>query len=81
MVLAHGDDGEFVLVDELFFNAPVTFENFADYEQKVINVTHSTHQLSAELREKVKHLFSLNMQDDGATFLIPIRVDLLQKAV
>jgi ubiquinone/menaquinone biosynthesis C-methylase UbiE len=74
------DKGEMILVDELFFNTPMHFENFADYEHRVINVTHSNHQLSPELYERVKAQFMLNMGDSGASFQVPIRVDLLQKS-
>ncbi|MCW9012599.1 MAG: methyltransferase domain-containing protein [Gammaproteobacteria bacterium] len=72
-------DNELLLVDEIFFNTPVFFENFEDYERKVIQVTHSNHQLSPDVQQKVKQQFSLNMNNDGAEFLIPIRVNLLQK--
>ena len=70
---------EFVLVDELFFNTPMCFENFDDFENKVIKVTHNNHQLSAGLLQQVQDAFSRHMKDDGARFLLPLRVDLLQK--
>jgi len=73
------DDGLFTLVEETFFNSPMKFENFADYEEKVINVTHSDHQLDDAIYALVKQRFDLNMDKDGAQFLMPIRVDLLQR--
>ena len=57
------------------------FNKFEEFEANVINVTHSDHQLSPELHKRVKDQFALNMQGDGATFLLPIRVDILQKKV
>jgi len=75
------DSEEFILEDELFFNTPVLFEDFDEYECKVINATHSDHRLSPDLYNKVKEQFSSHMQKDGARFLIPIRVDLLRKNV
>jgi len=75
------DDGELSLVDELFFNTPIHFEDFEEYERKVINATHSDHQLSAELFQEVRDKFSGHLHEGGADFLIPIRVDLLQKKV
>jgi ubiquinone/menaquinone biosynthesis C-methylase UbiE len=68
-----------LLIDEIFFNTQVFFENFEEFENKVINVTHTKHQLSPELHQKVKDRYSLTMRGDGAKFVIPMRVDLLQK--
>ena len=74
-------DENFILADEIFFNTPMVFESFEEFERKIINVTHTNHKLSPELHQRVTNQFSLNMQDDGAKFLIPIRVDLLKKRV
>lgn len=73
------ESGQFELVKETFFNAPMHFENFAAFEQQVIGVTHTNHQLSPEIYQQVKTRFEKNMDVDGAHFLMPIRVDLLQK--
>ena len=73
------DSGKFRLVDEVFFNAPIHFEDFSDFDQQVIGATHSDHQLSAELYEQVRERFNQHVNEDGAHFAIPIRVDLLQK--
>jgi len=70
---------DFISVDELFFNTSISFKNFEEFEQKIMNVTHTDHKLTSELYESVKTQFSLNLEDDGAKFLIPIRVNLLQK--
>ena len=74
------DNNQFRLVDEVFFNSPVYFENFADYEHKVLKVTHTDHRLSDATYNRVRDLFNQHMQPDGAHFLAPMRVDLLQKA-
>jgi len=73
------DSGMFTLSSETFFNAPMHFADFADFEQKVLKVTHSNHQLSPELHMAVKAKFETHMTPDGANFLMPIRVDLLRK--
>jgi SAM-dependent methyltransferase len=73
------DSGRFELADELFFNSPIHFENFADFEDKVIGATHTDHQLSAELHKQVGLRFEQHMGPDGAHFAMPIRVDLLRK--
>jgi len=73
------DSGRFELADELFFNTPMQFENFSDFEEKVIGATHTDHQLSAELHEQVSSSFEQHMGNEGASFVMPIRVDLLRK--
>jgi ubiquinone/menaquinone biosynthesis C-methylase UbiE len=69
----------FTLQEEVFFNVPLLFEDFDQFDRCIINVTHSDHQLSPELYQEVKDRFALKMQPDGAKFLMPIRVDLLRK--
>jgi len=73
------ESGKFKLLEQIFFNAPMAFENFDAFEQQVIGVTHTDHQLSPEVHEQVKQRFTRNLGPDGAKFLMPIRVDLLQK--
>ena len=65
--------------DEISFNTRIAFKNFEEFECNVINVTHSNHKLSPELYQQVKKQFSHSLQEDGAKFLLPLRVDLLQK--
>jgi len=72
------DDGIFTLIDEVFFFAPMHFADFAEFEQKVIGVTHSNHQLSDDVYRQVQEAFASKMTDDGAHFLQPMRVDVLE---
>ena len=73
------DDGLFQLVEETFFNSPMRFENFEEFENNTIRATHSEHDLEEALYDLVKQRFEQHVGDDGAHFLMPIRVDLLQK--
>ena len=73
------DEGLFDLVEETFFNSPMKFESFADFENKILKVTHTHHNLSEEVYDLVKQRFEKHLGDDGAHFLMPIRVDLLQR--
>ena len=73
------DEGLFELVDEVFFNSPMHFQDFAEFEENTIRATHSEHNLDDELYAIVKQRFEQHMSDDGANFLMPIRVDLLRK--
>ena len=64
---------------QYFFNAPMSFENFAAFEQLILKVTHTDHSLSDELHAQVKERFESHMSKDGAHFHMPIRIDLLRK--
>ncbi len=71
--------GKFALVSQTFFLQPMRFESCAQFEQQVIGVTHTRHNLSDELMEKVRTAFNKHMTADGAVFHMPIRVDLFAK--
>jgi ubiquinone/menaquinone biosynthesis C-methylase UbiE len=73
------DGGLFGLVEETFFNTPMTFDSFEDFENKVLKVTHTDHTMDDEVYREVKRRFEQHLSDDGAHFLMPIRVDLLQR--
>ena len=72
-------DGLFRLVEETFFNSPLRFENFTEFENNTINATHTRHSLDKALYSLVKQRFEQHVGDDGAHFLMPMRVDLLQR--
>lgn len=71
--------GQFALVSQTFFLAPVRYRSFEEFEQKVIGVTHTEHRLSAELLQQVRARFESHMGERGAEFEAPFRVDLLHK--
>lgn len=71
----------FVLKDEIFFNVPSVFDNFEQFANRVIGVTHSNHQLSDDLYSRVKSKFEGFFAKNKGHFLNPMRVDLLQKPV
>lgn len=74
------DDGRLSLEKQLFFNTRSYFESFAQFDQRMIQVTHTNHQLAPELYRQVKEKFESYLTPEGATFLNPQRVDLLRKA-
>jgi SAM-dependent methyltransferase len=73
--------GRLALVTQKFFLQPMHFADFGHFEQQVIKATHTEHRLSAETLEKVRSKFEGYMTPDGATFQMPIRVDLFKKSV
>lgn len=73
------DDGRLLLDKEQFFNTRSFFENFEQFDQRMIQVTHSNHNLAPDLYARVKAKFESYLGSEGATFLNPQRVDLLRK--
>ena len=69
------DTGIFSLISETFFNLSLVFEDFTDFENKVLKSTHTEHNLSDTVYKQVKELF---VKQKTGKFTIPIRVDLLQ---
>lgn len=72
-------EGRLGLKKQLFFNTRSYFENFAQFDQRMIQVTHTNHQLSPALYAQVKEKFESYLGPEGATFHNPQRVDLLIK--
>ena len=73
------EQGVLELAGQHFFNTPSAFEDFADFERKIIGVTHTDHKLSPELLQAVRKKFESFMGPEGARFTMPIRVDLLRR--
>lgn len=72
-------DGRLALEKQLFFNTRSQFDDFGQFDTRMIRVTHSNHQLSPELYEEVRRKFASHLGAGGAIFLNPQRVDLLRK--
>ncbi|RRQ23089.1 class I SAM-dependent methyltransferase [Thiohalobacter thiocyanaticus] len=73
------DAGPLELAGQHFFQTRNDFADFADFEQRVLGVTHTRHELSSELYDKVRRTFEQYQGPEGARFLMPIRVDLLRR--
>lgn len=73
------EDGRLLLKEERFFNTRSQFDNFDQFDARMIRVTHSNHALSPELYREVQEKFAAHLTPEGATFLNPQRVDVLQK--
>lgn len=75
------DAGLLALVEEVFFEIPVTYPDFETFEERVIHVTHTRHSLDEALYLAVRQRFMAGMTDEGATFSKLMRVDLLRRPV
>lgn len=73
------DNKAFSLVDEIFFNSPVTFDSFEQFEENIIGATHTEHHLPNDLYAKVKQKFDHYYKINNGTFLTPNRIDILTK--
>jgi ubiquinone/menaquinone biosynthesis C-methylase UbiE len=73
------DSGVLQLERQLFFSTRSHFDNFDQFDQRMIQVTHTDHSLSPELYDEVRRRFEAHLTPAGATFYPPQRVDLLKK--
>lgn len=71
--------GALALERQLFFSTRSHFDDFAQFDTRMIQVTHTEHRLSPELYERVRQRFAAHLTPAGATFYPPQRVDLLRK--
>jgi ubiquinone/menaquinone biosynthesis C-methylase UbiE len=74
------DAGRLKLEKQHFFNTRSHFESFDQFDQRMIQVTHTNHRLAPDLYRQVREKFESYLTPEGATFLNPQRVDLLRKA-
>ncbi len=71
--------GQFELIEQAFFNTPVKFEDFAEFERVILGVTHTRLRLSSEVLDEVQRRFDRHLTAQGARFAQPMRVDLLRR--
>ncbi len=72
--------GLFSLAGQHFFATPGHFDSFSQFEERIIQVTHSNHQLSPELLAVVREKFEAHLTATGADFQNPLRIDVLRKS-
>ena len=68
----------FKLCEERFFLTPLKMTGFAQFEDRLLNVTHTHHNLTDEQYSEVKRRFEANLTDKGYVFEVPNRVDFLR---
>lgn len=73
--------GLFELGAEQFYLAPSSFRDFADFEKRIIGVTHTAHRLSPEVHAAVRERFAAHCGADGARFRNPMRANVLVKPI
>jgi ubiquinone/menaquinone biosynthesis C-methylase UbiE len=73
------EKGALRLIEERFFSVPTRFRDFADFEDRVLRVTHTRHRLERRQMDEVIERFAEHMSAAGAQFAAPQRLDLLRK--
>ena len=71
--------GDFALEQEIFFQSVSEFGSFAEFEDRILFPTHSDHKIDTRLHQQVREAFEPHLGPNGARFLNPHRVDLLEK--
>lgn len=66
-------------VAERFFEMPVSFTDFADFEQRMMRPTFADHRIDDAKLAEVRAVFAPHLNDDGAHFTRPMHVRVLRK--
>jgi SAM-dependent methyltransferase len=74
------DRGPLEPVATVRFLAPIAFRDFADFEARMMKVTHTALALPEGTVARVRERFERHLGPQGARFDRPMRVDLLRKA-
>ncbi|MGB0722128.1 MAG: class I SAM-dependent methyltransferase [Gammaproteobacteria bacterium] len=69
----------FSLEHQLFFKVERQFSDFAQFEERMIGVTHTELRLTPDTLARVRARFESFADGDGARFEAPMRVDLLRR--
>ncbi|MEJ2692188.1 MAG: class I SAM-dependent methyltransferase [Candidatus Thiodiazotropha sp.] len=75
------EEGRMRLVGEYFFNVPGRYLNWQAFEDRFLNITHTELFIDAQRYATIKQAFQVHLGPQGAEFMKPHRVDLLQKPV
>lgn len=72
-------EGVLVSLGATVFDMPLAFRDFDDFNDRVIRVTHTSHDLDAATLAEVRRRFDRHMTPDGARFVREMRVDVLRR--
>lgn len=68
-------------VADRFFEMPVSFTDFADFEQRMMRPTFADHRIDDTKLSEVRAVFTPHLKADGAHFTRPMHVRVLRKRV
>lgn len=72
-------NGVLAWLGETVFDMPLAFRDFADFYDRVVRVTHTSHDLDATTLSEVRRRFDRHMTPQGARFVREMRVDVLAR--
>lgn len=73
------DNGHWERVDDVYFDVPVAYRDFADFERRMVNVTYADRRFDEATRTRLLAIFERHMTADGARFVRPMHVTLLRR--
>jgi ubiquinone/menaquinone biosynthesis C-methylase UbiE len=73
--------GLFESCAEINFLAPIAFRDFADFERRMMNVTHTSFTFDAALVARIRERFEQSLASNNGCFMRPMRVNHLRRAV
>lgn len=66
-------------VQDVYFDVPVSYRDFADFENRMVNVTYAERRFDGAIRDQLQALFAAQQGPDGAQFVRPMHVTLLRR--
>jgi ubiquinone/menaquinone biosynthesis C-methylase UbiE len=75
------EEGVLELASEVFFRNVIRLESFSQFEQGILQATHTDHNLTPDLLSRVRNKFESFRGEAGYRFEIPNRVDLLRRTL
>jgi hypothetical protein len=70
--------GAWTEIAQRSFVVPLHFDDFAAFEKRMVNQTYADHRLDEDTFAQVRRTFDAHMGPNGADFLQPMHVRLLQ---
>ena len=72
-------NGRWDRVSDVYFDVPVAYRDFADFERRMVNVTYADRRFDEATRTRLLAIFERHMTADGARFVRPMHVTLLRR--
>ena len=74
------EGGKYTQETEYYFNLPSRFENFSDFENRIIKASHNAFNIEPCRMSEIREEFEKHLGNDGAYFPRPMRINVLKKA-
>lgn len=78
-ICSFADRAEMALQRQVFLNVPGCYKSWQVFESRFLKVTHTKLEINDVQYEQIKQGFMSQMDEDGAHFLKPHRIDLVRK--